>query len=169
MTKTFRNGLVLSDEQIRQISLNLSELGDRIPARYLLVVESTGQFVTEWGDRRDSDPVSLGALMAGDVLATLEMARQTGEDSAYQMILREGRQETAFLTPVDRHLIILALVSRNVPIGWARLLLYYTAEHLARLVEWQETEPLPELDLSQENLCELFGEELDSLWLSGGE
>ena len=169
MAKTFRNGLTLNEEQLQQISQNLSDLGARIPARYLLIVESTGQFVAHWGDKRDSDPISLGALMAGDVVATLEMARLTGEADTYQMILREGQAENAFLAQVGPHLIALALVPHEVPIGWARLLIYYTAEHLARMVEWQEAEPLPELDLSQENLSELFGEELDNLWLVGGE
>ena len=169
MGKSFRSGLILDEEQANRISHILDELGNRIPARYLLLVESTGQFIADWGDRRGSDPVGLGALMAGDVLATLEMARLTGESDSYQMILREGGAESAFLAQPDSELILLVLVSREIPIGWARLLIYYTSEHLARIVDWQESESLPEFDLSQKNLSELFGTELDSLWTGESE
>lgn len=168
MIKTFRSGLTLTELQIKEIDHILTELGNRIPARYILLIESTGQFVAEWGDRRGCDPVSLGALMAGDVLATLEMARMTGEDDNYQMILREGQDENAFLAQ-SGELILLALSARSVPIGWARLLIYYTSDHLAQVVTTQEEELFPELDFSDENLGELFGAELDDLWLGGDD
>lgn len=162
-----RGGIVLFADQDRAIEEVLSELVTEIPAHLVLLTDTGGQLVSLKGDRSNVDPVALGALVAGELAASQEIGRLTGEYQDYQMIIREGQQAHLFIAEAGPHLVMLVKVPHGVPLGWARMLILRAARRLAEILD-----QMPEEDQQQpafaseegDNLAELIGGALDELW-----
>ncbi len=163
--KVLRSGWMLDDVQHDQIAGALQKLGESISARYLLLVDSAGQMVVEWGTSAACDPHSLGALAASDMLATTAMAQMMGEGDGFQSVLREGREHNVFLTQAGPAFVLVSLVGRDVPTGWARMLIQRTTAHLADILAAGQHVPLPELSFEQENLADFCETAVDDLWM----
>src|SRR5512133_1059607 len=88
--QSFRAGFSIHPDQMAVINDRLSRLLEDIPAKTIILVDTSGQLVSALGDNRGTDTTALGALIAGDLAASQEIARMTGESQAFQMILREG-------------------------------------------------------------------------------
>src|SRR5512138_98289 len=73
-----RSGLLLYPSHIRALEIELSYLREIIPARFILLVDKSGQYVTSTGQHEGIDLTSLGSLIAGDLAASGEIARLTG-------------------------------------------------------------------------------------------
>lgn len=160
-----RSGWMLDDVQSDQITKALHKLGESISARYLLLVDSVGQMVVEWGASAAFDPISLGALAASDMLATTAMAQMMGEGDGFQSVLREGRENNVFLTQAGPAFVLVSLVSRDVPTGWARILIQRTTAYLADVLADGKQGPLPELTFDQENVSNFCETAIDDLWM----
>ncbi len=87
-----RSGFSLSVNQISIIEGDLRRLYEMIPAKYILLVDTSGQFVTSVGEKAKIDSAVMGSLIAADLAASQEIARLTEEYQDYQMVLREGKQ-----------------------------------------------------------------------------
>jgi predicted regulator of Ras-like GTPase activity (Roadblock/LC7/MglB family) len=167
---TLRSGITIYPSQDRTINQVLTELIQKVPAQFLLLVDVTGQVLSARGEQGKVDLVALGSLVAGDLAASQEIARLTGEYQDYQMVLREGNTMHTFIVEAGIHLAMLVQISNEVPLGWARMLIRQAAQQLADLLdepaeESQEisaAESMPEL--LQEDLSDLFDDALDDLW-----
>jgi predicted regulator of Ras-like GTPase activity (Roadblock/LC7/MglB family) len=162
-----RSGITLFPAHDNAMDLILADLVQHIPARFVLLTDVTGQVILAQGERGQSDLVALGSLVAGDLAASQEIARLTGEYQNYQMILREGETIHTFISEAGRYLILLVQVSSSVPLGWARILIREAVLRLADVVA-SLPEDLEESDLGlkKEDLsAELIGQALDDLWL----
>jgi predicted regulator of Ras-like GTPase activity (Roadblock/LC7/MglB family) len=150
------------DKAIRQV---LEELAQKCPAQFLLLAGVSGQPIAYEGEKGETNLSALGALLAGDLAASQEIARQTDQYQSYQMILREGRQSTIFLSEAGPFMVLFARVDREVPLGWARMLILESCRRLADIASARPDE-LPSLDLGlhEDKLSSLIGDELDSIW-----
>ncbi len=166
-----RGGLVLYPAQQQVIERVLADLLQKLPARLILLTESSGQAIAFQGNQRqpngsELDPVALGALVAGDLAASMEIARLTGEYHAFQLVLRQGEQSHIFIADAGRSLALLVQVASRVPLGWARMLIVETAHSLAEILAEpppEQTAPALDLRLNQD-LTEMVGNALDSMW-----
>jgi predicted regulator of Ras-like GTPase activity (Roadblock/LC7/MglB family) len=171
---TLRSGVTIYPSQNEAIDKVLLNLLKKAPARFLLLTDVTGQIVSARGEQGKIDLVALGSLVAGDLAASQEIARLTGEYQDHQMVLREGQTVHTFISEAGHFLALLVQVSNEVPLGWARMLIKKSAEELAEVMEhktpeeteWtkkasEELEPV----LSDEGLSDLFSEALDDLLL----
>jgi len=150
------------DKAIRQV---LSELAQKCPATFILLAGVSGQPIAYEGEKGGTNLSALGALLAGDLAASQEMARQTDQYQSYQLILREGKQSTIFLSEAGPYMILFARVDREVPLGWARMLIVETCRQLADIASARPDELTSlELGLHDENLSSLIGDKLDSIW-----
>jgi hypothetical protein len=62
-------------------------------------------------------------------------------------------------------MILFARVDREVPLGWARMLIVETCRQLADIASARPDELTSlELGLHDENLSSLIGDKLDSIW-----
>jgi predicted regulator of Ras-like GTPase activity (Roadblock/LC7/MglB family) len=161
------NGLTIFPAQDQALDRVLIDLVQNIPAHFALLTDRSGQIVSFRGDRGRIDLVALGALVAGDLAASQAIAQITNEYSDYQMVLRQGQHNNAFLTEAGQHLILLAQVAAEVPLGWARVLVVEAARQLDIILSTppelgEETTPKPELE--QSDLTDLFSQALDSMW-----
>ena len=164
--KTLRCGYILYPEQDQAIDKVLSSLIEKIPAQYILLVDSSGQVIFVNGKYEQTDPVAMGALVASDMAATQEMARLTGENQSYQMILREGPLVNTWLINAGPDFVLMFMVAASVPLGWARLIIRRTADLIARIVKTspENNSPLPGFEIDQDNYMDQIDKSLDELW-----
>ncbi len=170
--QSLRSGLVIYPAQQTQIDTTIEELLRGLPAHFILLADVTGQVLSVRGKQANIDPVALGSLVAGDLAASQEIARLTGEYQDYQMVLREGQSMHTFILEAGHYLALLVQVANQVPLGWARMITLKAARQLADIVaeapsEAEEKAQAEQLDpvLNQEELPDLFGDALDDLWL----
>jgi predicted regulator of Ras-like GTPase activity (Roadblock/LC7/MglB family) len=144
----------------------LTRLGQEIPAHFLLLTDVTGQIVSARGGQGQTDLVALGSLVAGDLAASQEIARLTGQYDTCQIILRQGQAMHTFIAEAGEYLALLIQVSADTPLGWARLLIQEAARRLANIAaapaETARLEPVFAVD--QNSLPDLFSEALDEIW-----
>jgi predicted regulator of Ras-like GTPase activity (Roadblock/LC7/MglB family) len=150
------------DQAIRQV---LAELALKCPAQFLLLAGVSGQPIAYEGEKGRAKLSALGALLAGDLAASQEIARLTDQYQSYQLILREGRQSNIFLCEAGPYMILFARVDHEVPLGWARILIRESCRQLSDIASARPDElGSLELGLHEENLSALIGDKLDSIW-----
>ena len=159
------NGLSLSPSQDHLINRILSDLLEKCPAQFILLAEMSGQIISVQGETGKADLVALGALVAGDLAASQEIARLTGQYQHAQLILREGPETTSFTSEAGDRMVLYMNIHKEVPIGWARLIIQETSRKLAEVVSMppEDVEKI-DLQLSDEKLDNLIGDGLDSIW-----
>ncbi len=161
----FRGGLTITLKQMQTIQKCIEHLVEMVPAKYTLVVDTSGQVVTSGGAKGMIDQAILGSLIAADLAASQEIARLTGEFQDFQMILREGNKTNIIIAEAGKNLILLALFSKDTPLGWSRALIQKCAREISfhsqpnQPVEKELTEGVIDGDLP-----ELFNDALDQIW-----
>ncbi len=160
-----RGGLSISIQQMQTIQKCVNRLVDMVPAKYALVVDTSGQVVTSGGDKGIIDQAILCSLIAADLAASQEIAHLTGEFQEYQMILREGNKTNIIISEAGKHLILLALFSKETPIGWSRALIQKCSREIGAYtdVKIDDSVDVPP-DVVDGNLPELFNDALDQIW-----
>ncbi len=165
-----RSGLVIYPTQQEAIETLLDKLAQQIPATFILLADVTGQVVSTRGGQGEINTVSLGSLVAGDLAASHEIARLTGQFQEYQLVLREGSTTHTFICEGGHHLAMLVQVSTEVPLGWARMIIRKAAQRLSEIADapleadQEAEEMIAELDLDTDDFSTLFDEALDDLW-----
>lgn len=164
-----RGGFVLYPSQLQAIEKVMVALIDKMPATFACLVESSGQVVCSqfnpfYRDKETLDVQSLGVLVAGDLAASQEIARLTGEYQAYQLVMREGQTGSTFISEAGKSMVLFVQVSRDVPIGWARILIIETARKIAEAMIAAKPSDAPRLELAQDNLQDQLNDALDSMW-----
>lgn len=164
----YRSGLLLSKDQYASIEKNLRILIDMIPAKFILLVDTSGQLVTIMGEYSTVETAILGSLMAADLAASHEIARITGSFQEFQMVLREGEKNHIAICEAGKELLFLVLFSKEVPLGWARKLILRYARQIGEIAEKQ-----PVVIMKDENqglksvkgdLPDLFNDALNEIW-----
>jgi len=151
--------------QDRAMDQVLENLLAQCPAEYILVAEVSGQVFSVKGKRDLANPVVLASLVAGDMAASEEIARVTGQYQRFQFSLREGIASNTFIVAAGDHLILFVQVAKDVPLGWARMLLIEASHRLEEIMSSapDEVEDL-ELNLHQEDLENWADNALSLLW-----
>jgi predicted regulator of Ras-like GTPase activity (Roadblock/LC7/MglB family) len=168
---TLRSGITIYPSQDKAIDQLITGLIQKVPAHFVLLVDVTGQVILAKGEQGKIDLVALGSLVAGDLAASQEIARLTGEYQDYQMVLREGHTMHTFIVEAGIHLALLVQISNDVPLGWARMLIQQAAQQLADLLSEPvvktgqlDTSALLSAAFGEEELSDLFSDALDELW-----
>ncbi len=161
-----RSGLTITPTQYAAMEQSLAELVHGIPARFALLTDVTGQVVAAVGDQSNINLVGLASLVAGDLAASQEIARLTGEYQDYQLVLREGPTVHSFILDAGQHLALFVQVSNETPLGWARMFVRKSAQQLAG-ISLEESPDVKAVDLAIEgdDLSDLLGDALDDIWL----
>lgn len=170
-----RSGLTILPSHQKKIDELLANLVQKLPGRFVLLTDITGQVVSIRGDQNKINMVALGSLVAGDLAASQEIARLTGEYEESQMVLREGQRTHTFIAESGSVLALMVQVSNDVPLGWARMLIKQAAEQLPNILEedldkaemaLNEAQMAAETVVFEEDgLSEMFEDALDDLWL----
>ena len=159
------SGLSLSPLQDQAINRILNDLMEKCPAQFILLAGLSGQLISVHGEKGRTDLVALGALVAGDLAASQEIALLTDQYQHAQLILREGPETTSFISEAGHDMVLYVRIHKEVPIGWARLIIREASRTLAEVTSMrpEQVEKLYS-DLSEDKLTALIGEGLDSIW-----
>jgi predicted regulator of Ras-like GTPase activity (Roadblock/LC7/MglB family) len=155
----------LPPDQDQAFERVLRDLKDKCPAQFIMLIDTSGHLVSVHGESGKTDLVALGALIAGDLAASQEIARLTGQYQHAQLILREGPNATTFLSEAGQQLALYMRIDKDVPMGWARLLILEASRQLAQAMSTpsRDRDKL-DLGLGDEKLANLIGDGLDSIW-----
>lgn len=158
-------GPTLYPSQSQAIDGVLSELLERCPAQFILLVDASGMLLAVQGNCVQADLVALSSLIAGDMAASQEIARMTGQYHTCQMVMREGQKSNTFTTDIGQHMILFMQIATDVPLGWARLLIRETGRQVAEIAAAPpETVEKLEIGLSDQKLSDMVDQALDNLW-----
>jgi predicted regulator of Ras-like GTPase activity (Roadblock/LC7/MglB family) len=160
-------GIVVSPEQIYEINQILSELMEECPAQLALLIDQSGSVLSYQGENQSIDLVVLAALVAGDLCASQEIARLTGQYQKFQLIIREGELSNTILSEAGDQIVIYLQVSKASPLGWVRLRLMDACKKL-RKIEFQAPEKINmDSDTKDGNsLSNLTDDALDAMWIN---
>jgi predicted regulator of Ras-like GTPase activity (Roadblock/LC7/MglB family) len=164
-----RGNLVLYPPQLQKIDQLLDQLIEKLPARLALLTQTSGQMVAfraASGGAQNVDSHALGALIAGDLAASREIARVTGTYEECQLVLRQGQQVHTLIAEVGNEFALLVQVNSQTPLGWARMVTLDIARQLAQAVQ-PITPPASEWSDTDQDLSHLIGDSLDSIWTEG--
>jgi len=158
-------GINLSPSQDQAIEQVLNILLQKCPAQFILLVETSGQLISAQGESGKTDLDILGALIAGDLSASQEIARITDQYQHAQLIIREGSKTNTFISEAGQQMALYVRIDKDVPIGWARLLIQEASNKLAGVISTTaEDVGKLDLDLSEEKLSTIIDDNLDSIW-----
>lgn len=159
----------LHPEQLVAINQRLNELSSKLSARLVVLAQASGQMLAArgielTGQEQHTDMDALGALIAGDLAASREIARVTGTYEECQLILRQGEHNHSLIAEVGTMGALFVLVSHQTPLGWARMVTLETARHLAELLQ-PITDSVPQQwSVGADTLTHLVNDSLDAIW-----
>ena len=163
---SLRSGLTIYPSQDKAMDQLLDELARQCPTQFALLVDQSGQMITVHGDRGRANLTGLSSLVAADMAASQEIARMTGQYQNCQLVMREGQESHFFITEAGKHLVLFVQISRDVPLGWARMLILQTARKLIQVISKPPADA-EKMNLSlgaEADLEDLFGDALDEIW-----
>ena len=125
------NNTFLTQKQFKTVNENLSQLAEKLNITAVLIVNSTGQLISDHYTRNvNIDKIQMTSITAGSYSAAKEIARIIGEKANFKMILHEGEQYNVFIATINHDYFLIVLFEKSVAVGMVRLFTKKTAEQL---------------------------------------
>jgi predicted regulator of Ras-like GTPase activity (Roadblock/LC7/MglB family) len=147
--------------------MNLLESLDRdTNAKFVFLLDKSGQQIAAAGELDDVDPTSLASLTAGNVAATEGVAQLVGEDE-FTTLFHEGKTESLHITVVANRVILLVVFDARSSLGLVRLRVEQTAPELKTVVDEMMSRNHDEVPPGQElAFGEITDADIDALFSS---
>jgi hypothetical protein len=150
---------------LNQIQAVITRVTQMVPARYSLVVDTSGQVVCSSGENPLPDFSILGSLIAADLAASQEIARLTGDYQDYQMVLREGSRTHIAICEAGNHLAVLVAFPSTSAIGWARKIIHAAIRELGQIAATGTVISASDIqEVGSDELPDLYKDALDQIW-----
>ena len=160
------SGLALSPLQEKALEAVLVQLAAKSSAPLVLLGTRTGHYISSRGTRQDVDTASLASLVAADLAAGRQITDLVDVSESHTMILREGERYTTLIAEAGPSLVLLVVATRDVPLGWIRMLVQGAAQRMAEI-----TKPAPGRAVAAQavmvpggEFADLVGQAIDDLW-----
>jgi predicted regulator of Ras-like GTPase activity (Roadblock/LC7/MglB family) len=127
------NMIVTLQDHTRFMDL-LESLDRDTNAKFVFLLDKSGQQIAAAGELDDVDPTSLASLTAGNVAATEGVAQLVGEDE-FTTLFHEGKTESLHITVVANRVILLVVFDARSSLGLVRLRVEQTAPELKTVVD----------------------------------
>jgi hypothetical protein len=165
LPQEYRSGLAVTASQQKAIDEILKGTLENIPAKFIILVDSSGQLVNIVGETGSIETAALGSLIAADIAASQEITRLIGQEQNFPMILREGERFHLIIEEASSRMSFITLFSRDVPIGWARNLIQTCAEKINQAVAVvEDTQTQQKNGPVNDAFKDLFNTALDDIW-----
>ena len=122
------------EEDLKVITGLLSGLLRETSVRSLILVDRSGQIVTNVGEAPEFDTQAFASLTAADFSANDQLAKMIGEHE-FSSLFHQGEKESMYLADVARRVILVALFDNQTTLGPVRLKVRATVEELTRVFE----------------------------------
>jgi predicted regulator of Ras-like GTPase activity (Roadblock/LC7/MglB family) len=160
------SGLVLTPLQEKALEAVLVQLAAKSSAALALLATRTGHYIGSRGSRRDLDTAALASLVAADLAASTQITDLVDAAEAHTMILREGERYSMLIAEAGASMVLLVVASRDVPLGWIRMLVQGAAHRMAEITRPAPGRPVPSMAsvMPGGEFADLIGQAIDDLW-----
>jgi predicted regulator of Ras-like GTPase activity (Roadblock/LC7/MglB family) len=128
------SGLVMYDEEFRQIAGICDRLTRDAHAKVVFVVDKNGQLIASSGQAQNLDTTSLASLTAGNVAAMGGLAKLIGEKE-FPNQFHEGEHESLHMSIVGGRVVLVVIFDARSSLGLVRLRVKRAGDDLARVFE----------------------------------
>ena len=155
-------GLVMYDEEYRQIAGVCDRLTRDANAKVVFLVDKNGQLIASAGQAQHLDTTSLASLTAGNVAAMGGLAKLIGEKE-FPSQFHEGERESLHMSIVGGRVVLVVVFDARSSLGLVRLRVKKAGEELARVFEQlsrRQAAPgaqSPFAEITDDDIDNLFG------------
>jgi len=126
------NTIITERDHSRFMSL-LEGLDRDANARFVFLLDKSGQQIAAAGEMDQVDPTSLASLTAGNVAATEGVAKLVGENG-FLTLFHEGKRDSLHISVVADRVILLVVFDERSSLGLVRLRVEQYLEPLSAIV-----------------------------------
>jgi predicted regulator of Ras-like GTPase activity (Roadblock/LC7/MglB family) len=160
------SNLVIHEEDFSRITGALGNLRESSNARFVFLIDRSGQQLGFVGDTADLDATSLASLAAGNVAATEGLASVIGQ-SNFTSLFHEGSNESLHITLIDSKVILLVAFDERSSLGLVRLRVEQASDSLGSTlaeIAQRETDLRAAGGETASPLAEITDEDIDNLF-----
>jgi predicted regulator of Ras-like GTPase activity (Roadblock/LC7/MglB family) len=126
-------GLIMYEEEFKQIDAELRRLHQQANAKVTFLVDKNGQLISAIGETENLDTTSLASLTAGNIAATGGMAKLLGEKD-FSILFHEGERDNIHISLVGR-VILVVIFDQRSSLGLVRLRVKKSVEVLGQILQ----------------------------------
>jgi predicted regulator of Ras-like GTPase activity (Roadblock/LC7/MglB family) len=126
--------LIITEQDHSQFMELLEGLDRETNAKFVFLLDKSGQKIAAAGELDNVDPTSLASLTAGNVAATEGVAQLVGEEE-FTSLFHEGKTENLHITVVANRVILLVVFDARSSLGLVRLRVEQHAPRLHEIVK----------------------------------
>ena len=112
----------------------MSDLLKSSNSRSSLLIDRTGQLITNVGTPPDFDVVAFASLCAADFEANNQLAALIGEKD-FSTLYHQGVEDSMYLARIARDVILVVLFDKSTTLGLVRLRVKRAVDELSNIVE----------------------------------
>lgn len=160
------SGLVMYEEEFKQIDAELSKLHQLANAKVTFLVDKNGQLIASVGETQNLDTTSLASLTAGNIAATGGMAKLLGERE-FSILFHEGERDNIHISLIGQRVILVVIFDQRSSLGLVRLRVKKSSEAFtqifAKLIDKADKEKenknsrSPFAEITEDDIDRLFG------------
>ncbi len=154
-------GLVLYEEESRQIRAICDRLTRDANAKVVFVVDKNGQLIASSGQDGQLDTTSLASLTAGNVAAMGGLAKLIGEKE-FPTQYHEGEKESLHLSVVGGRVVLVVVFDARSSLGLVRLRVKKAGDELGRIFDALAAKQAA--PGAQSPLAEITDDDIDNLF-----
>jgi predicted regulator of Ras-like GTPase activity (Roadblock/LC7/MglB family) len=122
------------EEDYWAINSVLSDLLKSSNSRSVLLIDRTGQLISNIGTPPDFDVTSFASLCAADFEANNQLAKLIGEKD-FSTLYHQGADDSMYLSKIARDVILVVLFDKTTTLGLVRLRVKRAVDELSSIVE----------------------------------
>ena len=155
--------LVVYEEEHQALARIMARVHADSRARAILLMDTAGQLMADWGDTAGLDLTSFCALAASNIAATASMAQLVGEKD-FTILFHQGKKDSIHISLIDGRVILAVIFGNEASLGLVRLRVRKAAEEIHSVVDriMHRMNLVDKLDLNP--LCEITEKDIDDLF-----
>lgn len=160
------SGLVMYEEEFKQVDAELSKLHQLANAKVTFLVDKNGQLISSVGETQNLDTTSLASLTAGNIAATGGMAKLLGEKE-FSILFHEGERDNVHISLIGDRVILVVVFDQRSSLGLVRLRVKKSSEVFtqifSKIIDKVENEKetknsrSPFAEITEDDIDRLFG------------
>jgi len=154
------------EEDYWAINNVLEDLLKSSRAGNVLLIDRTGQLISQVGPEVDFDLTSFASLCAADFEANYQLAKLIGEND-FSTLFHQGARDSMYLGKIHKGVVLVVLFNKSTTLGLVRLRVKRAVEELNVVIEklYEKLEYRnEEYDQFDDNFTEEVEAEIDNLF-----
>ncbi len=154
---------VVFEEEHRDLRRILARVHAESRARAVLLLDTNGQLIAEWGDTSGLDVTSFCTLAASNIAATATMARLVGEKD-FTILFHQGKKDSIHISLIGQRVILAVIFGREASLGMVRLRVRQAAGAIEGVIRRVLARMRVDDRMDVDPLCEITDKDIDDLF-----